>query len=80
MVRPHIVSVVLSSVAIIPNFYSYVAKGGLAGVVEDLLASRRRSSLMPVGARSDMFLLDCVGVDGDMCDVYFLGGRISDTF
>ena len=81
MVRSHIVSVVLSSVALIPNLFSYVSEGGLAGVVENILASQRRRSLMTAGATSEVFLaLACVGVDGDVCNVSFMGVRIPDTF
>ena len=81
MIRPHITSVILSSVWLILNLSSYVAEGGLAGVVEDALSIGLSSSLMPASATSDVFLaLACVGVDDDVCDISFMGGRISANF
>ena len=47
----------------------------------NVLARWHSNSLMPAGAASALLLvLACVGVDGDMCGVSFMGGRISATF
>ena len=49
--------------------------------MEDVLARRRSSLLMPAGAISVLLVaLACVGVDVDMCGVSFMGVRISATF
>ena len=81
MIRPHIVSIVLSSVALILNFSLYVSEGGLDVAVDNVATRWRINSLIPTGNRSDLSLvLTCGGMDGDVCGASSMGGRISATF